>query len=82
MTDMAKVGGADLAKLAANRVDLLWSDKDLYGMLLKRMRNSQGPLADYIGQIRGIEWDSDTTLGELLFGQMARCPTSCKTSGW
>jgi len=61
----AKVGGADLAKLAANRVDLLWSDKDLYGMLLKRMRNSQGPLADYIGQIRGIEWDSDTTLGEL-----------------
>lgn len=61
----AKVGGADLAKLAANRVELLWSDKDLYGMLLKRMRNSEGLLADYIGKIRGIEWDSDATLGEL-----------------
>lgn len=61
----AKVGGADLAKLAANRVDLLWSDKDLYGMLLKRMRNSEGLLADYIGKIRGIEWDSDENLGEL-----------------
>jgi len=61
----AKVGGADLAKLAANRVDLLWSDKDLYGMLLKRMRNSEGLFADYIGKIRGIEWDSDETLGKL-----------------
>lgn len=61
----AKVGGADLAKLAANRVDLSWSDKDLYGMLLKRMRNSDGLLADYIGKIRGIQWDSDKILGEL-----------------
>lgn len=61
----AKVGGADLAKLAANRVDLSWSDKDLYGMLLKRMRSSEDLLADYIGEIRGIQWDSAGILGEL-----------------
>jgi len=61
----AKVGGADLAKLAANRVDLSWSDKDLYGMLLKRMRNSEGFLAGYTGEIPDIKWDSDKILGEL-----------------
>ncbi|EQD50441.1 hypothetical protein B1B_11240, partial [mine drainage metagenome] len=35
----AKAGGADLAKLAAGRVELAWSDRDLYGQLLKRMAN-------------------------------------------
>jgi len=61
----AKVGGADLAKLAANRVDLSWSEKDLYGMLLKRMRNNGGELSRYIGEIRDIQWEPDEILGEL-----------------
>lgn len=34
-----EVLGADVAKLAANRVELAWSDKSLYGVLLKRLAN-------------------------------------------
>jgi len=43
----AKAGGADLAKLAAGRVDLVWNDRDLYGLLLKRLANLDEALAVY-----------------------------------
>lgn len=48
----ATTGGADLAKLAANRVELVWSDRNLYSMLLKRIANSSEDLREYIGPQR------------------------------
>jgi hypothetical protein len=61
----AKVGGADLAKLAAGRVDLVWNDRDLYGLLLKRLANLDDELARYVQAVKGIEWDEDARLGRI-----------------
>ncbi|MFZ1058064.1 MAG: hypothetical protein WAP47_02605, partial [Candidatus Rokuibacteriota bacterium] len=61
----AKTGGADLAKLAAGRVDLVWNDRDLYGLLLKRLVNVDEALARYVKDVRGIEWDQDQSLGKI-----------------
>jgi hypothetical protein len=61
----AKAGGADLAKLAAGRVDLVWSDRDLYGLLLKRLANLDDELAAYVQAVKGIEWDEDAELGKV-----------------
>ncbi len=35
------VAGADVAKLGANRVELVWSDKSLYGALIKHIMNKR-----------------------------------------
>lgn len=43
----SSVGGADLAKLAANRVELTWSDKNLFSMLIKRIANTSDDLYNY-----------------------------------
>lgn len=43
----AGVGGADLAKLAANRAELTWSDRNLLTMLVKRIANTSGELLAY-----------------------------------
>lgn len=43
----ARTGGADLAKLAANRAEITWSEKNLYAMLIKRIANSDSNLLDY-----------------------------------
>lgn len=59
----ARLGGADLYKLAAGRVELNWSDRDLYAMLLKRLANVSDELAAYVRAIRGIEWKDDADLG-------------------
>ncbi len=57
-------GGADLAKLAAGRVELSWSDRQLYAMLLRRIANTSERLADYLrGRQTGIEWREDRSLG-------------------
>ncbi len=62
----ATVGGADLAKLAANRVDLAWSDADLYAMLLKRIANASGEMNEYVKAVTSkITWKSDSALGEM-----------------
>lgn len=61
----AKAGGADLAKLAAGRVELVWSDRDLYGQLLKRMANVDAGLAMYIQAVKGVNWNVDATLGKI-----------------
>lgn len=61
----AKAGGADLAKLAAGRVDLVWNDRDLYGLLLKRLANVDEHLVHYVQNVRGIEWDEDQSLGKI-----------------
>jgi hypothetical protein len=40
-------GGADFAKLAANRVEITWSDLNLLGMLVRRLVNSGEDLHQY-----------------------------------
>ncbi len=59
----AKAGGADLAKLAAGRVELVWSDRDLYGLLLKRLANVNEELANYVKVVKGVLWSNDPSLG-------------------
>jgi len=59
----ATYGGPDLAKLAANRVELTWSDKNLYAMLLKRIANTSDGLWEYVKSTRGIEFLEDKDLG-------------------
>jgi hypothetical protein len=61
----ARAGGADLAKLAAGRVDLAWNDRDLYGLLLKRLANLDPELARYVQSVKGIEWVEDPELGKI-----------------
>lgn len=43
----ADFGGADLAKLAANRAELTWSDRNLYAMLIKRIASADDALFEY-----------------------------------
>jgi hypothetical protein len=61
----AKAGGADLAKLAAGRVELAWSDRDLYALLLKRMANAGDTLVSYVQAVRGVTWSDDPALGRI-----------------
>lgn len=61
----ARTGGADLAKLAAGRVDLIWSDRELFEVLLKRLRNAPSPLDRYVEEVKGIEWERDKAFGWL-----------------
>jgi energy-coupling factor transporter ATP-binding protein EcfA2 len=57
-------GGADLAKLAAGRVELIWSDRQLYAMLLRRIANTSERLADYAHSPKSsIDWREDSVLG-------------------
>jgi hypothetical protein len=57
-------GGADLAKLAAGRVELSWSERHLYGMLLKRIANTSDELLEYsLGSKASISWDNSGELG-------------------
>lgn len=60
-------GGPDLAKLAANRVELQWSDKNLYAMLLKRIANGSEDLWQYVKTSRGIKFFDDPILGHLPY---------------
>jgi len=62
------IAGADVAKLAGNRVELLWSDKNLYGALLKHILNikdmmGKSPLRDYF--VKAVRTASDPVLGEI-----------------
>lgn len=60
----ATAGGADLAKLAANRAELTWSDRNLYAMLLKRVANTSPGLREYCEAAR-VRFDEDPDLGWL-----------------
>jgi len=62
----ATEGGPDLAKIAANRVELVWNDKNLNAMLLKRIINSSNELYDYVKASRSkIEFKKDDDLGRI-----------------
>jgi len=54
--------GADLSKLAANRAEVSWSDRNLYGMLVKRIANTSDALREYCQHSR-VTFDPDAELG-------------------
>ena len=54
--------GADLIKLAANRIEINWSDRNLYAMLVKRIANTSDGLAEYCKQSR-LRFNEDPDLG-------------------
>lgn len=56
-------GGADLAKLAANRAEISWSNRNLYAMLIKRIANADDTLLEYASS--KIPFETDTTLGSI-----------------
>jgi hypothetical protein len=62
------VAGADVAKLSGNRVELQWSDKSLYGALLKHILNLQDvsggyPLRGYFA--KAVRTENDPVLSEI-----------------
>jgi len=57
-----RVLGADLAKLAATRVELVWSDRNLYAMLVKRIANAGDELYRYCAEAR-LRFKQDEVLG-------------------
>lgn len=62
------VAGADVAKLAGNRVELQWSDKNLYGALLKHVLNvgsgtGERPLQTYFS--KAVPTTTDAVLGVI-----------------
>ncbi|MBI3679678.1 MAG: hypothetical protein HY235_04715 [Acidobacteria bacterium] len=59
--------GADLIKLAANRAEITWSDRNLYGMLVKRLANASEDLRRYCEAARvRFEQDVDLALIPLI----------------
>ncbi|WP_437982052.1 hypothetical protein [Sorangium sp. So ce117] len=63
-----EIAGADVAKLAANRVELRWSDKNLYGALCKHILNKRDDSGheSLYEHFRGVVLtDSDPTLGHI-----------------
>ncbi|MHB8419866.1 MAG: hypothetical protein ACYDCL_17460 [Myxococcales bacterium] len=57
------LGGADFAKLAANRAELTWSDRNLYEMLVKRVANRDEKLLEYCQKKVTFESKEDSKLG-------------------
>ena len=59
-----EIAGADVSKLAANRVELQWSDKNLYGALIKHILNKpqEGKALQRHFQ-KDVPSDSDPILG-------------------
>ena len=43
----------------------MWSDRDLYGLLLKRMANVDDALAEYVQAIKGVSWSDEQSLGRI-----------------
>jgi hypothetical protein len=54
--------GADLSKLAANRAEISWSDRNLYAMLVKRIANGSEALKKYCLSSR-LRFVEDPQLG-------------------
>lgn len=61
----ATIGGAEIAKLAANRSEIVWTEKSLYGMLIKRIANTSEPLRKYC-ESANIHFDHDADLGYVV----------------
>ncbi len=61
----AGLGGADLAKLAANRVELPWNNKNLFAMLIKRIANKSKELHEYCKAARIPFRKESATFGHI-----------------
>lgn len=61
------VAGADIAKLAASRIELSWSDKNLYAMLIKHLVNLNEPWFDYCAAAKTekMRYQEDPILGRI-----------------
>jgi hypothetical protein len=57
------IAGADVAKIASNSVQLNWSDRNLYGALIKHILNKTPDLKQYFAA--STVFDSDGVLGEI-----------------
>lgn len=63
-----EIAGADVSKLAANRVELQWSDKNLYAALIKHVlnkRDGSGEERLYEHFARVIPTEDDAVLGHV-----------------
>ncbi len=63
-----EIAGADVSKLAANRVELRWSDKNLYGALIKHIlnkRDADGEERLYEHFARIVPTEDDAVLGHV-----------------
>jgi hypothetical protein len=60
-----EIAGADVVKLAANRVDLTWSSKNLYGVLIKRVLNRDPSLFEHFKNTIKRESTTDDPLGMI-----------------
>jgi hypothetical protein len=61
-----EIAGADVAKLSANRVELQWSDANLYAALFKHILNKEGPVGDAPLRehlSRAVRTEKDAVLG-------------------
>jgi hypothetical protein len=54
-----EIAGADVAKLASNRVELAWSDKNLYGALIKHIVNKDERLRQHFASSVVLAEDAD-----------------------
>jgi len=61
----ATIGGAEIAKLSANRSEIVWNDKNIYGMLIKRIANTSDSLLEYC-QKSNLHLENDPDLGYLI----------------
>ncbi|HSN99088.1 MAG TPA: hypothetical protein VLS89_12415 [Candidatus Nanopelagicales bacterium] len=61
------VAGADIAKLAATRVELSWTDKNLYAALLKHIANLSEEWFDYCNRGKGekVRFEPDPVLEHI-----------------
>lgn len=61
------VAGADIAKLAATRVELSWSDKNLYAALIKHVANLSDEWFSYCmrGQGEKVRFEHDPVLKQI-----------------
>lgn len=91
-------GGADLAKLASNRAELTWSNRNLFAMLIKRIANTHDELLSYcrggkisftaedpeLGYVPQLEVDREARpLIERMAGPfMGRNPKKGRTFSW
>lgn len=58
--------GADVAKLAANRVELSWSNRNLYGVLIKHIVNHDEALREHFAGKVELREDPDLALLPML----------------
>jgi hypothetical protein len=61
------VAGAEIAKLAATRVELSWSDKNLYGALIKHIANLNDAWFEYCNRGKGdkVRFEYDPVLKHI-----------------